>query len=152
MGMRLVMRFDAFARDEIESIRLFVPVVWALTSIILGLILYRSSSALFEQTQREEGSVRRVRLVGSICIAALVYLGLWKATPSALQIGIPEDAISIRKVDIQGAIEALEEANASVSSLDACVAISSPTQCRSELDGLHTRMHDTLSRFRRLSP
>jgi len=149
--MFLVMRFDAFSRGEMELLRLFVPVVWALTGTILGFIFYRSSSVFFEQTQREVWSVRRVRLVGSICITALVYLGFWTAAPGALQIGISEDAIWIRKVEIQRAIEALEEANASVSSLNACVAISSPTQCRSELDSVRTRIRDALSRFQRLS-
>jgi hypothetical protein len=151
MGMPLVTRFDAFVRGEMQSIHLFLPVVWAITSTILGLIVYRGSSVLFEKTQRDEWPIRRVRLVGSICIAALAYLGFCEATPSALQIGISEDAMSIRKVDIQAVIEALEQANASVSSLDACVAISSSTQCQSELNSVRTRIRESLSRLRRLS-
>jgi hypothetical protein len=133
-----------------ELIRLFLPVIWAFTGTIIGLVLYRSSAAFFEQTKRKEGEVRRIRLVGSICIAGVVFLGLWNATPASIQKGVPDDAKLVRRVEVQAAAESLEQANAAATALIACATITPPAQCRAELQEVLTRIGDSVGRVRQL--
>ncbi|ESZ56002.1 hypothetical protein X727_33005 [Mesorhizobium sp. L103C119B0] len=64
-----------------EILKLLLPVFWAVVSTGVGVILYRTSSALFESKQLKDGTTRRLRLAGSVTIAALAFLGMWYATP-----------------------------------------------------------------------
>lgn len=57
-----------------------LPIIWAVVSTVIALILYKSSDALFEQRFPVKSERRRVKLVGSIVIAAIVFLGLAKFT------------------------------------------------------------------------
>jgi hypothetical protein len=133
-----------------EVVRLFLPVIWALVGTLIGLVLYRSSSAFFEQVKRKNGAVRKVRLVGSICIAAVVYLGLWRATPTSLQTGVPDDSKLVPKQELRAAVEALEQAVAAVSSVEGCAAAAAASKCQSELATLRARTGDSLARARKL--
>jgi len=134
-----------------EFIRLFMPVIWALAGTIIGLALYRSSGAFFERTERKEGEVRRLRLVGSICIAAVVFLGIWEATPRELITGIPKDAKLIRIGDLRAVAEDLEQVNSAENSLRACASITPPKHCQAELDRVRIRINDSLGRVKELA-
>jgi hypothetical protein len=123
-----------------ELIRLLLPVIWAIVSTAIGLILYRTSSAFFEDTQQTQGSKRKIRIVGSICIAALAYIGLWRATPTSLQVGVPLDSQLVRQVDIHAAGESIQEAAAAVTRLEGCATIAPPVQCRREIDLVSDRV------------
>jgi HAMP domain-containing protein len=61
---------------------LLMPVIWALVATGIGLLLYKSSSALFEQEIRNTTKTRRLRATGSVAIAAAAFLGMWRATPT----------------------------------------------------------------------
>src|SRR5260370_25129251 len=54
-----------------------LPCLWALLATVIAVSLYKTSSALFEETQGK----RRIRLTGSVTIAALAFYGLKWATP-----------------------------------------------------------------------
>jgi len=58
------------------------PVLWIVAATIVALLLYRTSRALVEHSSTGAGGTRRVRLVGSIAIAVVIFFLLWKATPS----------------------------------------------------------------------
>jgi len=59
-----------------------LPVLWIMAATVVALLLYRTSRALVEHSSTGPGGTRRVRLVGSIAIAVVVFLLLWKVTPS----------------------------------------------------------------------
>jgi hypothetical protein len=135
----------------VDLLRVFLPVIWAFASTLMGLVLYRSSAALFEQTKKKDGEVRRIRLVGSIVIAAVIYLGLWKATPVDTLMIVPSGSKMLRASDLHDMVEQLREADAAFSSLEACMAITPPSQCRAEVDILRGRVTAGRSRARKLA-
>jgi hypothetical protein len=66
----------------LEVLTLVLPVVWAIAATVVGLILYKTSAALFESKTTDKTRSKRIRLTGSVTIAALSFVGMWYATPS----------------------------------------------------------------------
>ena len=62
-----------------------LPVLWIVAATVVALLLYRTSRALVEHSSTGPGGTRRVRLVGSIAIAVVIFVLLWKATPPLVQ-------------------------------------------------------------------
>lgn len=58
------------------------PLLWIAAATIVALLLYKTSEALVEHRSGAEGDKKRVRLVGSVAIAVVIFFLLWKATPS----------------------------------------------------------------------
>jgi hypothetical protein len=126
--------------ENVELLRALLPVLWAVVSTFIGLVLYRSSAAFFEQTRQKPGSTRKIRLVGSICIAAIAFYGLRESTPTALLTGVPKDSQLIRSSDLQGIVEAAEQADSALLKLTACANITQPSQCQAELSAVRDRI------------
>jgi hypothetical protein len=63
---------------------LLLPILWALVGTGVGLLLYKTSAALFESTERSETKTKRIRATGSVVIAGAAFCGMWRATPSDL--------------------------------------------------------------------
>lgn len=125
-----------------ELIRLLLPVIWAVVSTLIGLILYKTSSAFFEESHQREGFKRKIRLMGSVVIAALTYLALWQSTPSSLQLGVPDDSITVRSTDIAAASEDVKEAAAAIIHLVGCTEITSAAQCVREIELVSDRISE----------
>lgn len=123
-----------------ELIRLLLPVIWAIVSTLIGLILYKTSSAFFEESRQNEGFKRKMRLMGSVVIAALTYLALWQSTPTALQLGVPDDSMIVRRADIAASSEDVKEAAAAIIHLVGCTEITSAAQCASEIELVSDRI------------
>ena len=136
---------------SMDLVRATIPVVWALVGTLIGLVLYKSSSAFFEQTQKSEGSTRRIRLVGSVVIAALVFLGLRQSTPTPLLTGVPGNSKLVRSAEILGLSEVADQADAAMLSLTGCASISRPDQCRVEMDVVKDRIGQIRARIREIS-
>lgn len=115
----------------------FLPILWTIVSTIVSLILYKSSSAFFESKRSREGETRRIRLVGSIVIAALVFLALWRATPAVKP--TPLEAFRPR---IEEVGERAENVRQRLNLLKACAAMTAVSQCARELDALDTAVAD----------
>jgi hypothetical protein len=67
-----------------------LPILWIAASTVVALALYRTSRALVEHTSPSGSGSKRVRLVGSIAIAVVVFILLWRATPP---LGADPDAL-----------------------------------------------------------
>lgn len=78
-----------------DVLTLLLPVIWAAAATGIGALLYRSSRALFESSRVTQRGQRRIRLTGSVVIAALAFYGMRAATPSARLQSIPENATVI---------------------------------------------------------
>jgi hypothetical protein len=69
--------------ETTDLVTLLLPVLWAIISAAIALVLYRTSEALFESVERSKTRTRRIRLAGSVAIAALAFYGMSKYTPSS---------------------------------------------------------------------
>ncbi|WP_322418910.1 hypothetical protein [Mesorhizobium huakuii] len=125
-----------------ELLRLILPIIWALTATAIGLVLYRSSSAFFEQKRNKDGETRRIRLVGSVVIASIAFFGLQHVTPDSSLTGVPPDSILISKFELTEIQEAAEQANAAMGDLLGCAAITTPSQCKAEMDVVRDRLNN----------
>lgn len=72
------------------------PVLWIAAATVVALLLYRTSRAFVQHGSAGESGTKRVRLVGSIAIAVVVFVLLWEATPS-----LTPDAASVRLMPAQ---------------------------------------------------
>ena len=74
-----------------------LPLLWIATATAVALLLYRTSEALVEhKLKTADGGTRRVRLVGSVAIAVVVFVLLWKASPPLIP-----DPSDVRLTSIQ---------------------------------------------------
>jgi hypothetical protein len=133
-----------------DLIRLFLPVIWALVAAAIGRLLYATSSAFFEQMKRTQEEKKRLRLVGSVCIAAIVYLGLWQATPATLRVGVPADSVTVRRSDLHAATEELEQTKSAASELLACAALAPSSQCKNEIRAVQEKIDSSMNRIKAL--
>lgn len=78
-----------------DTLTLLLPVIWAVVSTAIGLILYRSSEAMFEASHLSDGGKKRIRLTGSVVIAALAFYGMKLATPQSRLEPLPPGAIVV---------------------------------------------------------
>ena len=83
-----------------EYIILLLPVIWATTATIIGLLLYKSSKAFFSNELKNGATSKRIRLVGSVVIAAAAFLGMKISTPSASLDLQDEDEIQLNKSEM----------------------------------------------------
>jgi hypothetical protein len=71
-----------------ETLRLLLPVVWSVISTVVGLTLYRTTTARLKS--------KSMAIAGSALIAAACFFGLDRATPTALRVG--RDELQLRNV------------------------------------------------------
>ena len=119
---------------------LFLPIFWAIVSTMIGLVLYKSSSALFEQTQGNDTDKKRIRLAGSVTIAALAFYGMKTATPSSrLLIASPG------MISVEGAFsfDKLQESSIALDRLalevQGCVSTIDDQRCREKINEFKDR-------------
>ena len=113
-------------------LRTLLPVIWLLVSTLIALLLYRSSSALFEEERASQGGVRRVRLVGSVTIAALAFLGVWRATPTSILTGQDDDHVGVATTQLVASHRAAAALDDAVNKIAACVTNAPIAQCPAE--------------------
>lgn len=89
---------------NLDILSLLLPILWAVIATGIGLVLYKTSEALFESTSVSNVGKRRIRLVGSVTIAALAFYGMKLATPSdrlRVSPSVPEGAIVVKTSDVE---------------------------------------------------
>lgn len=57
-------------------LQIFLPVIWTVVAVLVGLVLYKTSESVVQ--------VRVARVTGSAAIAAIAFYGLYRATPREL--------------------------------------------------------------------
>ncbi len=108
---------------------LFMPVVWIVVATLVALALYKTSGAVVEQVVKSDAQQRSVRLVGSVAIAIVVFVLLWRVTP-ALDLA-PGD-VTIRKDRAVAISLARDNFDGAWTRLDACAEMTPPSQCVAE--------------------
>jgi hypothetical protein len=115
----------------------FLPIIWVVVSTAVGLILYKTSKAFFEHgSQRADGQVRRVRLVGSVVIAGATLLALWKVTPNEALSDLSDPRARIPREFVAELREASRGLDLAMGQLEACAAVTVAGQCEAELSAV----------------
>lgn len=118
--------------------RFIIPLLWALVSAALALLLYKTSNGLFEQVSSDREQTRRIRLVGSIVLAAAIFVALKWATPEAIVTGQLRGSAIIPKSKLHSSAGAMQGLRNSFDRLEACASISTMQDCRSEIDSVRS--------------
>jgi hypothetical protein len=113
--------------------RVFIPVIWAIVSTLIGLVLYKTSEAFFETRHRQDRNSRTIRLVGSAAIAGFAFFGLKWSTPEYMLRGYSHDHLSIL----------LDETRSALVNLEGCASISPPSECKPDISALRQRIDST---------
>jgi|HubBroStandDraft_6_1064221.scaffolds.fasta_scaffold259753_2 hypothetical protein len=108
-----------------EALTLFLPVIWALVGTAIGLLLYKSSSALYQG--------KGLRLTGSVVIAALAFYGMLRATPSGRLAGPQEGMSMVHSNTLDAAREMTKGLDRKVLELQACAATLADQSCQKQL-------------------
>jgi hypothetical protein len=126
-----------------------LPVIWALTSTLVALLLYRSSKAFFSQTESVQGRTRRVRLVGSIVIAAVVFLGLRSASPSR---DVSPDDTVLHRAEFNALMGALADLRSASDALEVCLNMTAVSECREQVETLRAQASRSRAAINAMQP
>lgn len=66
-----------------DTLKLLLPVMWALVATAIGLLLYKTSRATIDGSHLSDSNKVRVRFLGSVAIAALAFFAMKWATPES---------------------------------------------------------------------
>lgn len=80
-----------------EYLTLLLPILWAIVSTTIGLLLYKSSRAVIEDLVVDEGRRSKIRLTGSFAIAILAFFAMKSATPETRLQSIPPGYVAVEK-------------------------------------------------------
>jgi hypothetical protein len=125
-----------------DHLTLMLPIIWAITSTLIGMLLYRSSNALFEQESVDKQRTRRIRLAGSVVIAVVAFIGMQRATPKERLGGIHADSVCIpdtRMLELERIIRDIDRLKLEI---DGCFASEDYALCTTRLQTMHTAITD----------
>jgi hypothetical protein len=123
-----------------EVFILLLPVLWASLATIIGLVLYKSSEALFEQENVKDSSTRRIRLVGSVVIAGAAFGAMYWATPrSSLELK-QKDAKCASSSRVDRLTQDWTDLRQKVLDLQACLASQEIQTCQAKSQDLQANV------------
>jgi hypothetical protein len=117
-----------------------LPIAWAIISTVIALLLYRTSDAFFEQQVPDEKGRRRIKLVGSIVIAGVVFLGLAKFTDMSQFSEIAANQQRVSRAALIEHRQAMTSLRNTYEELRGCIAIARKDQCDNEMEKLAARI------------
>jgi ABC-type phosphate transport system auxiliary subunit len=133
-----------------DVITLFLPVIWAVIATIIGLALYKTSDAFFESSQNSGGASKKIRLVGSVTIAAVAFYGMKLATPSNRLQGIPDGAVVISSADVRALYDASSKLDRSGLELEGCVHTEDLEDCSRKVEDVRNQISSLNSSLARV--
>lgn len=119
-------------------LRFLLPVLWIVVATVVALLLYRTSSAMVEQVVVRKASQKKIRLVGSVAIALVVFVLLWRSTPSTEM--RPDDRL-LGAPDVRRLNEAKQEYDLAWNRLEACSQLTVIAQCAAEMAEARAARH-----------
>jgi hypothetical protein len=117
-----------------------IPIVWAIVATGLGLLLFRSSEAVFERVQKSKSTKTKLRLVGSVTITAVVFYGLQRATPPEWLNRVPTGMQLVQSQDLAALRTAAYDADNLALEVQACIVTGSG-DCSPKLEAMRQRSH-----------
>ena len=102
------------------ALPIFLPILWAIVATVIALVLYKTSKALFESNDIPQLSAKRMRLTGSVVIAALAFLGMKWATPDSLLEAADAHSKLIPRQLLLDQLDAVKDTESALVELSAC--------------------------------
>jgi hypothetical protein len=102
---------------------LMMPVLWVIVATIVGLILYKTSSAFFAESKKSKQATRNLRLTGSVVIAAGAFLLMKFATPDELRTLTPKGTILVDQASIDVIVKRAADLENGLVRAGGCTAI-----------------------------
>lgn len=125
-----------------DLVPLLAPLVWAIVSTVIALLLYKTSEGIFTHGGGEGDTKNRLRLTGSVVIAGCVFFALWKTTnPAVMQTGSEKSQGAQARTFQQIANEATE-AQLALGELQACIQQVEQPECDGRISGVSSRIDE----------
>jgi hypothetical protein len=121
-----------------EYIKLFLPIGWVVVSAFVGVLLYRTSDALYESLSKSEASRKRLKLTGSIVIAAVTFLGIYYVTPRGALDPRPAGMQYVPVVEVQRLLDAVTAVQDQALALSACLSINASRDCSGQVQDIQS--------------
>lgn len=125
-----------------DYVVLLLPVAWALVATLIGIVLYRSSDAFFEQFSASKGQKRTLRLTGSIVIAALAFYGMKISTPEQNLVANAPGMLQVSSTELRSMENKVDENINDLIVLESCLELDQSGNCRNQLLLLHSRLRE----------
>jgi hypothetical protein len=117
-----------------EILTLLLPAVWALIASGIGLLLFKSSEAVFESVERANKRTKRLRLAGSVLIAVFAFWGMKGATPAGRLRGREEGTIPVPISKVEESFDVATRLDRATLELSGCIERSSCSLCRNDAE------------------
>jgi hypothetical protein len=126
------------SRWLLEYIKLFLPIGWVVVSSVVGVLLYRTSDAFFDSLSKDDTSRKRLKLTGSIVIAAVTFFGIYYVTPRGALDPMPSGMQYVSTVALQRFTDNVGAVQDKMLSLSGCLSISPPKDCAGQLQDVQS--------------
>ena len=113
-----------------DSYAVLLPLAWLAAATGAALLLYRSSSALFDGDSIGPVKAKRIRLTGSVVIAALAYIGMWQATSRLGLLAAGPDRLVVGQQDAMSMVKAALEHEEHMVEVSGCAEAIATIACR----------------------
>jgi hypothetical protein len=111
------------------------------------MLLYKSSRALFAAGESASLPVKRIRLTGSAAIAAVAFLAMWQATPTAALEEAAKETRPVSRHQVRALLENSRRIETQIMDLSACAEMAgSLVACQEAIGATRT----TAGQMRRL--
>lgn len=133
-----------------DYVVLLLPVAWAVIATLIGIVLYRSSEAVFENFTGSNGAKRSLRLTGSVVIAALAFYGIKVSTPAQNLVAANPGMAQVPVAEVRLAISKANENVNDLVVLESCLELDQSGKCRDQLTVLQNRARELQQIIERL--
>jgi hypothetical protein len=121
---------------DLDTLTLLLPIAWAITATLIGLLLYKSSTAFFDQSTNANQQTKRIRLTGSVVIAALAFYGLKLTTPAERLLGSRKDMVTVDINALERVKDSSRTLDRAVLEVQGCVATTLDSTCERKITEL----------------
>ena len=121
-------------------ITLLLPIIWAVISAIIALLLYKTSDAFFDSTKLKGDKRYKIRVVGSILIAGAVFYALKVSTPEARLEAIDPEIRLVEKLTLKQLDNEIYGIDRISLELSGCIAVNDSIQCKKRIEELRIKI------------
>lgn len=100
---------------------ILLPVLWAIVSCGIALVLYKTSKSVFEGDSLLGVPAKKIRLTGSVVIAVIVFLLIKQATPRENLLALPKGSAILTQDQKRNVIGQSQELEAVLMDLNGCL-------------------------------
>lgn len=122
-----------------RTIILLLPVTWAAIAAVIGLMLYKSSEAIFENLQVKSGQKKTFRVAGSALIAGLAFYLIREATPVQNLYLDSRGIVSVSTESLKYVRGSLDDMSKALIESEACMELDQVGGCKSKISDVQRK-------------